>query len=187
MNVLFVIDMINGFCVNGNLASPSIREIAPNIINFYNENKDNIHTAIAFADCHNGESLEFEYMPEHCVDNEEQEIIPELLNNIDFETTIYKNSTNGFHEFLNIEDSNDFAGMSASAFWRTNTFYITGCLTSYCVMQFALSLKTWINEYGDLFNKNIKVVVLKDCCADVDKEMEEWAIKYMQLNGIEVR
>lgn len=50
MDALFVIDMINGFCEKGNLSSPSIKEITPNIINFYNKNKDNIHTAIAFAE-----------------------------------------------------------------------------------------------------------------------------------------
>ena len=32
--VLFIVDMNNGFCNNGNLADPDIKKIIPNIINW---------------------------------------------------------------------------------------------------------------------------------------------------------
>ena len=186
MDALFVIDMNKGFCEEGNLAAPHIKKIVPNINKFYKEHKDSLSTVIAFTDSHNEYSREFEYMPTHCTSEKEQELVDEF--EIDFNETIKKNSTNGFHEFLNIDDD-IFAGFeNNNQFWTTENFYITGCLTSYCVMQFALNLQTWLNEYSNFHeNARNKVVVLKDCCADVDKEMEEWAIKYMQLNGIEVR
>lgn len=186
MDALFVIDMNKGFCEEGNLAAPQIKEIVPNINKFYKENRDNLYTVIAFTDCHNKYSKEFEYMPTHCDSEKEQELIDEF--EIEFNEIIKKNSTNGFHEFLNL-DNEVFRGFKYNnEFWNTDNFYITGCLTSYCVLQFALSLKTWINEYqdNDCPHKG-KVIVLKDCCADVDKEMEDWTIKYMQLNGIEVK
>ena len=186
MDVLFVIDMNKGFCEEGNLAAPHIKEIVPNINKFYKENKDNLSTVIAFTDSHHEYSREFEYMPVHCVSEKEQELVDEF--EIDFNEIIQKNSTNGFHELLNIENSSFRGFNDCNQFWTTENFYITGCLTSYCVMQFALSLQTWLNEYSSFYEKTKhKVIVLKDCCADVDKEMEEWAIKYMQLNGIEVR
>lgn len=186
MDVLFVIDMNKGFCEEGNLAAPHIKEIVPNINKFYKENKDNLSTVIAFTDCHDENSRELEYMPPHCISEKEQELVDEF--EIDFNEIIEKKSTNGFHEFLDI-DNEVFVGFENNVeFWNTENFYITGCLTSYCVMQFALSLQTWLNEYSYL-DDNIKrrVTVLKDCCADIDKEMEEWAIKYMKLNGIEVK
>ena len=186
MDALFVIDMNKGFCEEGNLAAPHIKEIVPNINKFYKENKDNLSTVIAFTDCHDENSREFEYMPTHCVSEKEQELVDEF--DVEFNEIIKKNSTNGFHQFLSIDDAVFRGFYGNEQFWTTKNFYITGCLTSYCVMQFALSLQTWLNEFGNCndYNKG-KVVVLKDCCADVDKEMEEWAIKYMKLNGIEVR
>lgn len=187
MDALFVIDMNKGFCEEGNLAAPHIKEIVPNINKFYKEHEDNLSTVIAFTDAHNEYSREFEYMPTHCDNEKEQELVDEF--EIEFDDIIKKNSTNGFHEFLNIDEETFRGFYSNKQFWSTENFYITGCLTSFCVMQFALNLQTWLNEYIDtnLYKEKKKVIVLKNCCADIDKEMEEWAIKYMQLNGIEVR
>lgn len=182
MDTLFVIDLTKGFCEEGKLAAPEIKKVVPYINKFYQSNKDTLQEVLAFADCHTKDSRELEYMPEHGIAEKEQEIIDELA--IPFDEVIAKDSTNGFYRFLNLMAKNKNVYYN---FINTDTFYITGCLTSYCVLQFALSLKTCLNEYSAVLQTKPRVVVLKDGCADIDNEMEQWALKYMQLNGIEVR
>ena len=89
---------------------------------------------------------------------------------------ILKNSTNAFHAI----DKQLLDGY--------NEFILCGCCSDICVMQFALSLKTYLNQT----NHSAKVKVIKEGVATYDapyhqaKEYHEMALKLMEQSGIEL-
>lgn len=180
--LLLVIDMINGFVKEGALADKKINNITPNIINLIKEYRKNNNDIISIQEGHNEKSKEFDSFPAHCIlGTKEAELIDELKPFEDNMKLIRKNSTCGFvtGEFMNYmkENKNELTEI-----------VLTGCCTDLCVMNFALPLKTYINEH-DL---NIKVTIYKNAVETYDSpthnrdEYNEMAFKIMKQNGIEI-
>ena len=180
--LLLVIDMINGFVKEGALADNNINNITPNIIKLieeYIKNNDNI---ISIQEGHSKDSKEFESFPEHCIlGTNEVELIDELMPYKENMKVIRKNSTCGFitTEFLKYMEENKE---------ELGEIVLTGCCTDICVLNFALPLKNYINEY----NLNIKVTIFKNAVDTYDAplhnrdEYNEMAFKIMKQNGIEI-
>lgn len=177
---LVIIDMINGFTKEGALKSSRVEEITPAIakLSALCDQKD--IQKVVFADCHTEESPEFMSYPVHCLKGSyESEIVDEIKSIGGYEL-IEKNSTNGFLEekFHMWLDKNK----------QLDTFVLTGDCTDICVLQFALTLKTWFNM------KNIKarVIVPIDLVETYDLGMHDaelmnvMALYNMIINGIEV-
>jgi len=181
--LLLIIDMINGFVKEGALADKKINNITPNIIKLIKEYIQNNDDIISIQEGHSNNSKEFDSFPLHCVlGTEEAELIEELMPYKDKMKVIRKNSTCGFvtKEFMQyIEENKD----------KLEEVVLTGCCTDLCVMNFALPLKTYINEH-DL---DIKVAIYKDTVETYDspthnrEEYNEMAFKIMELNGIEIK
>lgn len=180
--LLLIIDMVNGFVKEGALADKNINSITPNIIKLIEEFIKNNNEIISIQEGHNKNSKEFENFPIHCIlGTEESELIDELMPYKDNMRIIRKNSTCGFTtaEFLKyIEENRD----------QLNEIVLTGCCTDICVMNFAIPLKNYINEY----NLNIKVRIYENAVDTYDApahnrdEYNEIAFKIMKLNGIEI-
>ncbi|HEX9060447.1 MAG TPA: isochorismatase family cysteine hydrolase, partial [Clostridia bacterium] len=177
---LVIIDMINGFTREGTLKSPRIEAIIPQIADLSLAAHKAGMTRIAFADCHTDKSFEFESYPVHCkAGSSESEIVDELKE-IKGYHLFNKNSTNGFLEpefekwLLQNED--------------LDTFIITGDCTDICVMQFAVSIKTWFN----LNDRKSRVIVPLNAVETYDLGihnadlMNMFALNSMIGNGIEV-
>ena len=102
----------------------------------------------------------------------ESEIIDELKPYV--KETIQKNSTNTFH-VLDKKMLEDY-----------DSFVIVGCCSDICVMQFALSLKTYLNQ----MNMDKKVCVPLNCIATYDaplhsaEEYHKMALNIMAQSGI---
>ena len=99
---LVIVDMVNGFIKQGQMASPRIKDIIEPIVDIKQKCDECGIQTIAFADCHCDEAVEFLSYPKHCLENSyESEIIDELKK-IGVNRVIKKNSTNGFlqDEFL---------------------------------------------------------------------------------------
>lgn len=157
---IFVVDMINGFCKEGAMADSMIMDIAPaiqNILTIPNQ----VATPIFFVDAHEPDAIEFQSFPVHCVKGtKEVEIIDELVYTTPKYDIVLKNSTNGFHEigsYLEALKNHDS---------KIKEIIITGCCTDICVMQFALTLKTWLNA-NDL---PITVIIPIDCVDTYDSQ-----------------
>ena len=73
---IVIVDMVNGFVHKGNMASPRVKAMAPNIASLLEKFKDS--KKVFFKDCHTKNSREFKAYIEHCIDKEEIEIIDEL-------------------------------------------------------------------------------------------------------------
>ena len=130
-----VVDMVNGFVKAGAMADPAIMGITPAIVRVLEHTDES--RRVFFADTHEKDCIEFAAFPPHCVKGtEESEIIDELKPYVTA-GIIPKNSTNGFHA---MKDLSVFSGV--------DSVVVTGCCTDICVLQFALTLKTWFNENG---------------------------------------
>ncbi len=178
--ILVIIDMINGFIREGALKSPRIEGITPKIANLSAKCNDLGIQKIAFADCHTNDSPEFESYPVHCLkDSYEAQIVDEIKEVGGYQL-IEKNSTNGFLEdtFCTWLDQNK----------HVDTFILTGDCTDICVLQFALTLKTWFNRN----NKKVRVIVPADMVETYDLGLHDaqlmniMALYNMIINGIEV-
>lgn len=181
--LLLIIDMVNGFVKDGALADKHINNITPNIIKLIEEFIKNNDEIISIQEGHSENSKEFESFPPHCIlGTVEVDLIDELVPYKENMKVIKKNSTSGFTtaEFMKyIEDNKN----------ELSEIILTGCCTDLCVMNFALPLKTYINEY-DL---NIKVTIYANAVDTYDApthnrdEYNEIALRIMKLNGIEIK
>lgn len=175
--VVVNVDTINGFFKAGALASPRLDRITGKIekVNeFFLDSKK-----VFFIDTHTHNSTEFSAYPTHCVNTQEQEIIPELQRFAQQALIVHKNCTNGFLE-------PEYAKWFAENRKKLENIVITGGTTDICVMQFALTQKAFLNE----INSPIKVVAVENAIQTFDSEAHNgdlchsFAMYNMYINGI---
>ena len=78
-NLLVVVDMVNGFINEGNLADKSINRITSNVVSLVEDAIQNNINIVAFKDTHTENDVEFNNFPPHCIKGtNECELIPEL-------------------------------------------------------------------------------------------------------------
>ena len=180
--LLIDIDMINGFVLEGALASPSIMRIVPFQKELLEESENKVNSVNVFGnDLHTKTSVEFNTFGIHAVkDSDEAKIIPELdkwlRNGLEFK----KNSTNLM-----------FAPGVTSLFEKLKNLkkiYVIGCLSEVCVKNFAISAR----NYFDQVNRNIEIYVYRNGIDtynapghDAD-EVTEMALQDMEMNGVKV-
>ncbi|WP_027121393.1 cysteine hydrolase family protein [Mycoplasma leonicaptivi] len=173
-SVTFVIDMLNGFTYEGPLASSVIAEVIDPIQN-YLKDQENI---FFICDSHSETDIEMQQYPNHCIaGSSESLVVPELNKFITKNNIIKKHTTNGFFT------------TPKSLLRKFDEYNIVGCCTDICVLQFALTLKMWLNHT----NQDKKVNVIKNCVATFDlpnhnaKEYNDFALKLMQNAGIIIK
>jgi nicotinamidase-related amidase len=177
--VLVVVDVINGFAKEGALASSRVGEIVPNVKRLMQMATANDIKTVAFADCHNENSIEFESFTPHCLENTSESKLVDEIQTLEY-TLINKNSTNGFHapnfqKFL-AENPN------------LDSFIVCGDCTDICVLNFCLTLKTYFNQ----MDKPCKIVVPMDCVETYDAPshsaelMNLASFKLMENSGIAI-
>ena len=136
--LLVVVDMINGFAVEGVLADPKINKITPYIIKRI-ENAIKTGTPIVgFRDAHDLGDEEFEHFPVHCIKGTyESQYVEELQKYAPYMIDIEKDTTNGFitNKFQRIIKNNDFDEVE-----------VVGCCTDICVLNFVTSLQKHIKD-----------------------------------------
>ncbi|AXE60503.1 cysteine hydrolase [[Mycoplasma] phocae] len=172
--IIFVVDMLNGFCKKGLLADKNIAKIIPKIKTFLESNKnvDNIF----FCDAHSEDDIEMKCYPLHCLNQSiESEIVDELKDYC--KKRINKNSTNSFFK---IDESilNDY-----------QSFEIVGCCTDICVLELSLTLKAYLN--GIKVDKD--VIVHKDLVDTFHNKnhnrakFHKYALKIMRNAGVIIK
>lgn len=192
--VLFSVDMINGFCTEGALASPRVQAIIPAVVAaFEGAYAVGVRDFVLAQDCHQPDALEFAAFPPHCqVGTSEAQTIPELasLPFADLFTIIPKNSLNAFHE-TQLGDWLEARHNLAAA-------VVVGDCTDLCVHQMALHLKLFANAR----HLNLRVIVPENAVQTYDMPVDTARapgalphdadvmhllfLYHMQLNGVQV-
>lgn len=180
--LLINIDMINGFIKEGNLAAPSIARIVPRQIELLDEALKSDYAGIAFVrDSHPQNATEFKTYPKHCiVGSRESKLISELQKYERYALTYLKNSTNLIFA-PNIQ--NELLMLS-----NLERIKLMGCLSEVCVLNGAIGLKTFLDEY----NRNVEVCVFEDAIDTFDAPnhnadlVNGVALNRMKNNGIKI-
>lgn len=180
--VIVNVDLINGFCKEGNLSSELVAKIIPYTVKINELFKD--YHKIFFVDKHTKTSAEFNSYLEHCIENtSESEIVDELKPFVDQNSTVcFKNSVNGFL-------CDDYSKWLKDNMNKTNII-VLGDVTDICVMNYCLTQKTFFNEKN--INSRIIIPIKGVETYDLDitnhnaELMNLFALYNMRMNGIEV-
>ena len=175
--LVIVIDMVNGFCKKGSLASPSVMRIVPRQLEVLKECKDKGSQIIFIRDSHNKDAVEFKTFGKHCIENtKETEVIDELS---EFNECEYlKNSTNFVFADGFMKDIDKLK--------KLKKVLLMGVLSDICVKNGGISLRT----YFDQNNRDIEIGVLGDCCDTYNAAghsanvINEKSFSDMEANGI---
>lgn len=181
-SLLVIIDMVNGFTKAGSMADREINHINNKIIELINKFIQKEYDIVSIQEGHTENSKEFENFPKHCViGTEEAELIDEFKPYKKYMKVIRKNSTSGFvtEEFQEYLKKNEKI---------LKEIIITGCCTDICVLDFAIPLKKYIDEY----NLDISVTVPEDGVETYDspthnrEEYNKIAFTLMKQAGIKI-
>lgn len=180
--VIVNVDLINGFCREGNLSSELVAKIIPYAVKVNDYFKE--YHKIFFVDKHTKTSAEFNSYVEHCIENtSESEIVDELQLFVDENSTIcFKNSVNGFL-------CEDYSKWLENNMDKTNII-VLGDVTDICVLNYCLTQKTFFNEK----NINSRIIIPIKGVETYELEitnhnaelMNLFALYNMRMNGIEV-
>ena len=167
--ILVVVDMQNDF-IYGTLGSSEAQAIVPKVVEKCKEAKKNYDTIIFTKDLHYAEdypaSIESNYVPPHCMANENGHwIIEELTPYLDQWAT---KSTYAYQFW------GDWHGLFNSA----DEIEICGVCTDICVISNALALR---GKYPDK-----PIAVDASCCAGLTPERHLAALEVMKSCNIEV-
>ncbi|MGV8025350.1 MAG: cysteine hydrolase family protein [Anaerolineaceae bacterium] len=188
------VDVINGFCKAGPLASPRVATIVPHIVKLFQQAwQAGCHNLFLIQDTHEPDAVEFGAFPPHCVrGTQEAETVSEIkaLPFFDQITVMEKNSI----------DSGLNTGLDA---WiaehpEVQTYIVIGDCTDLCTYQLAMHLRLSANA----LQKQRQVLVPANCTDTYDtpiqiaREIGAFAhpavffhntfLYHMALNGVEV-
>lgn len=175
---LVIVDMVNGFLTEGVLSSPRSAAVLPAVEQLLQFAKENALPAVAFADRHEENCIEFASFPPHCIRGTSEAEIAPALEAIGGYERIGKNSTNGF---LTPEFQTFLNGHP-----ELEKIVVCGVCTDICVMQFALTLKTFCNQT----DRKMEVLVPVNTVATYDAPghngdlMQAMALQIMAQAGI---
>ena len=179
-SAIFVIDMNNGFCEEGALADPTIKRIVPNIRKIIMDGLKRENALFFVNDKHTEDSVEIKRYAGHCITPREQKTIKELSIFEEYaDRVFYKNSTCAL-----------FApGMMEMLLQMKNLerIVITGCCTDICIMNFAVALRNFMDEW----NVDIDIVVPINAVETFHipnvherEEANQFGYRVMESNGI---
>ncbi len=188
------VDLINGFCSIGPLASPRVQGIVPAVIRFFRDAWEyGIRDLVLTQDTHEPDAIEFGSFPPHCIrGTAESETIPELKQ-LPFFKDMEIIEKNSIHSGIN-------TGLQRwiDAHAKITTYIVVGDCTDLCVYQLAMHLRLDANAR----QKNRSIIVPEDCVATYDmpvniaKPLSAYAhdgdllhmvfLYHMALNGVEV-
>jgi nicotinamidase-related amidase len=165
--VTIVVDVLNGFCKQGNLASPRCDAAIPRIREVIEERRRAGDQLIFLADTHDPNDREFEVFPVHCVrGTAESEVVPELQPLLREGTLIRKRRYSGFFE------------TDLEARLRTlgpDQVTVVGVCTDICVLH----------TVADLRNRDYRVVVPAAAVETFDApghpgdEVQRWSLAHL--------
>ena len=158
------VDLINGFCSEGPLASPRIAAIVPAVVTLFEKaHAAGVSHFLLFQDAHSEEASEFEAFGPHCIaGTREAETIPEL-------------TALPFAGLLRIAERNSISSAIGTGLdeWldshgEIDRFIVVGDCTDLCVYQLAMHLRLTANA-ADI---DRTVIVPADCVDTYDMPIE---------------
>lgn len=188
------VDLTNGFCVRGSLASPRVAAIVSPIVHLLQAAWENgARQILLLQDTHEPDAVEFNQFPPHCIRGTFEAQPVDEIKALPFFDALAQIPKNSIHSGLN-------TGLKAwlDAHPKINTFVVVGDCTDLCVDQLAMYLRLDANA-----NQIQRRVIVPANCVDTYDFPVEAAqtvggvphpaqllhavfLHHMLLNGIEV-
>ncbi len=161
---LVSIDMVNGFCHQGSLASENVKSIIPAVVTLMKKlNDSGVTRFLLFQDTHDAKAEEFKAYPPHCIKGgEESQTIPEYLD-LPFADKFKVFEKNSVSALQNTHFSDWLAKNK-----QIDTFIMVGNCTDICIYQAVLELITEANS----LNIARRIVVPENCVATFETSLE---------------
>ncbi len=154
------VDIINGFCTVGPLASPRVQNIVKPIVKLFKAAyKRGVRNLVLTQDTHEPDAVEFANYPPHCVRGHiESESVPEFkkLPFYDKFQIIEKNSISSVH--------NTPFNKWLEAHPNLDTFIVVGDCTDLCTYQMAMHLRL----HATAHQRKVRVILPEDCVQTYD-------------------
>jgi nicotinamidase/pyrazinamidase len=165
---VIVVDMLNGFCRFGNLASPRLDSVTERIRSHLEREVEGGADLVFLADTHAPDDPEFAMFPPHCVEGSgEEEIVPELAALAEGGHVVRKRRYSGFYGTELDEVLRRL---------RPDVVEVVGVCTDICVMHTVAGLR----------DRDYEVVVRADMVATYDApghagdEIDRFALDHMR-------
>ncbi len=165
---VIVVDMLEGFCESGNLASPRLARVIPCIRELLERERRRGSALIFLADTHAADDPEFDMFPPHCIAGSgEEEVVAELQPYLEGAILIAKTRYSGFHGTALEDELRRIA---------PGEVVVVGVCTDICVMH----------TVADLRNRDYPVTVVRDCVETYDApghdagQVNDFAISHMR-------
>lgn len=157
---IFCVDLINGFCHSGPLASERVRGIIPPIRDLFSRAyAAGVRHFVLTHDAHPPDAAEFEAYPPHCLQgSNESEVVPELLT-LPFASAFVRFPKNSLHSGIG-------TGLDAflDAHPEITHRIVVGDCTDLCTYQLAMHLKLRAHAA----NTSLPVILPADCVDTYD-------------------
>lgn len=139
---LLTIDMLNGFCYEGNLSSPRAAACVQPIASLFQRAYElGVRNFVSIQEWHSEHAEEFKAYGEHCVrDTREAQLVPEIAA-LPFARTIEVVHKNSLHTIVETTMQQWLENHSL-----VDTFIVTGVCTDLCAYDLALDLKLRANS-----------------------------------------
>jgi len=157
-------DLVNGFCYEGPLASPRIRDIVePSVSLFRRAYELGVRDFVLVQEYHTHDAVEFEQYGPHCIRGTSQAGTVAPLAELPFAGLFKVVHKNSLHPALGTDLD---AWLDARP--HLNTFLAVGDCTDLCLYQFALHLKLSANAR----DRHVSVLVPANCVDTYDMTIE---------------
>lgn len=177
--LLIIVDMVNGFVTEGNMADPYITHIIPEQLRLIEEILENNEGLAFIKDNHELGCTEFLRYPEHCVIGTREADLVDEFKPFEQDALVYpKNSTSALFAPNFLEDIKKMENL--------DEVIVTGCCTDICDMNLAIPLQ----NYFDQQNRKVDIVVPMNAVETYDAPMHNrdeynaMAFKMMEQSGI---
>lgn len=177
--LLVVVDMVNGFVREGNMADPFIFHIIPTQIELIKEILEENEGISFIKDTHSINASEFDRYPIHCVENtKESELVDELVPYEKGSLVYKKNSTSTIFAPKFLSDIEKMKSLKE--------VIIGGCCTDICVTNLAIPLQNYFDEV----NRKVKITIPIDVVETYNsnkhnrEEYNNMSFKLMEQAGI---
>lgn len=164
-SAVLVVDMINGFCNEGVLASPRVKNIIPAVVNLLETAwHSGVRDMYLLNDSHAPDAPEFAAFPAHCVRGTIESLPVQEIQDLEFFDQIrqiQKNTLSSTHETTLLASLHERPELK--------NFIIAGNCTDLCVYQLAMALRIDANvrQLND-----ISIIVPENCVATYDTPLE---------------
>jgi nicotinamidase-related amidase len=157
-------DLVNGFCYEGPLASPRIRDVVgPSVALFKRAHELGVRDFVLVQEFHTHDAVEFEQYGPHCIRGTHEAETVDLLKDLPFSDLFKIVHKNSLHPALSTDLD---AWLDARP--QLNTFITVGECTDLCLYHLALHLKLSANAR----DRHVSVIVPANCVDTYDMSIE---------------